>query len=190
MSTSDYPLSTGTDWQGSYSFLPPGEHGIFSQTYDQPGNSQSQTQPRSAATDSNLDIEVKVEAHSPHDHRRSLDPLGLRQQKQPSPIPEQVEPQGDDYAQKAAETVQDESLLSTGASGMSVDSNPLNSISSGGQAPETGASQGGNEVDLIPKDEDDDVIDDEDMLEEGDVAPQPQTAAERTAARRKMKRFR
>jgi hypothetical protein len=58
-----------------------------------------------------------------------------------------------------------------------------------------GASGQDNEGQAGVKDEDDDILDDEEMLEgegegEGDAPPQPQTAAERTAQRRKMKRFR
>ncbi len=57
--------------------------------------------------------------------------------------------------------------------------------------PEITTGHPGNEEQGGVKDEDEEVLDDEEMAEgEGDVPSQPQTAAERTAQRRKMKRFR
>lgn len=183
----DTPLSTQPDWHGQYSFLPPGEN-IFPQSYDHVTSSgdNNQAQPRSAAVDGGLDIEVKNEGLS---HRRSLDPLGLRQQKPPTPIQDQSQSHGEAFAQKAAESVHEESLLSSDTPGLSLTSNPLSSVSSAGQGPDMSSNHGSG--DILGKEEDEDVIDDEDMVEgEGDVTAQPQTAAERTAQRRKMKRFR
>lgn len=199
------PLSTQSDWQGQYSFLPPGENSIFSQSYEhvtgsaEQADSHAQGQPRSTLTSNNpLDIEnMKSETSpvnnstSPLRHRRSLDPLGLRQQKAPSPIQEQPEPQDEQYAQKPTESIPEESLVSTETPGMSIGSNPLSSISSAGQGSELPASHHDNESAI--KDEDDEILEDEEMLEgdgDGDAPSQPQTAAERTAQRRKMKRFR
>jgi hypothetical protein len=197
------PLSTQSDWQGQYSsFLPPGDTSIFSQPYDHVASStehsESQGQPRSATASSNpLDIEnmksETVSLGSPLSHRRSLDPLGLRQPKATSPIQEQPEESGEQYSQKPAESVPDESLASTETPGMSLGSNPLSSVSSTGQTSEIPASH--QEHDGLPaiKDEDEEVLEDEEMIEgdgEGDTPSQPQTAAERTAQRRKMKRFR
>jgi hypothetical protein len=80
---------------------------------------------------------------------------------------------------------------------MSIESNPLSSISSARLGVDMGAEHQDIEGQAGVKDEDDEILDDEEMLEgegegegEGDVPPQPQTAAERTAQRRKMKRFR
>lgn len=200
----DAPLSTQPDWQGQqYSFLPPGESTIFAQsTYDHVANSngtsQSPAKPRSADTNPDaMDIEPKTEStpplNSPLGHRRnSLDPLGLRR-KQPSPIPEQQEPQGEYYSHKTSDSVKEESLNSADTPGlsMSLGSNPLSSVSSAGQGSDLPPSQSGNEDQLNKQDEDDEVIDDDDLIDgEGEGTGQPQTAAERTAARRKMKRFR
>lgn len=187
----DTPLSTQPDWHGQYSFLPPGEN-IFPQSYDHVTNTteSAQSQPRSTAADSTLDINIKTESHASLNHRRSLDPLGLRQHRQPTPIQEHPQPHGEAYAQKAAESVQEESLMSSDTPGLSLTSNPLSSVSSTGQGPDMSSNHpGGGDVNL--KEEDEDVIDDDDMIEgEGEAATQPQTAAERTAQRRKMKRFR
>jgi hypothetical protein len=196
------PLSTQSDWQGQYAFLPPGDNSIFSQSYDHVASStetrESQAQPRSATTSTNpLDIEnmksETVSLGSPLSHRRSLDPLGLRQPKAVSPIPEQPETQGEQYVQKPAESVPDESLASTETPGISVGSNPLSSVSSTGQGSEIPSAHQENDGQVAVKDEEDDILDDEEMLEadgDGEAPAQPQTAAERTAQRRKMKRFR
>lgn len=206
------PLSTQPDWQGQYSFLAPGESSIFSPPYDhvtgspEQAGSQARTQSHSRpshASSNPVDIDnlksepSPLDTSSPIRHRRSLDPLGLRQQRGPSPIQEQPEPQDEHYSQKASESIPEESLVSTETPGMSIESNPLSSISSTGQGVDMGAEHQDLEGQAGVKDEDDEILDDEEMLEgegegegEGDVPPQPQTAAERTAQRRKMKRFR
>lgn len=189
--SNNFDTVTQSDWQGQYSFLPPGDNTIFSQSYEHvtsaTDNSGSQAQPRSVAASS----EVPKSENSPLGHR--LDPLGLRQPKQPSPIPEQPENQGEQYPPKAAELAHEESSTSTETPGMSLGSNPLSSVSSAGQGSETGPSHSGNEGQTVVKEEDEEVIEDEEMVEgegDGEVQTQPQTAAERTAQRRKMKRFR
>ncbi|KAK4645831.1 hypothetical protein QC761_204990 [Podospora bellae-mahoneyi] len=195
--SNSYDAVTQSDWQGQYSFLPPGDNNIFSQSYEHVTGSadhaDSQAQPRSVAAPSNaLDIEAPKRESPPLGHHR-LDPLGLRQPKQPSPIPEQPGNQGEQYAQKATESAHEEPLASTETPGMSLGSNPLSSVSSTGQGPEVGPGQPGNESQTVIKEEDEEVLEDEEMIEgdvDGDAQPQPQTAAERTAQRRKMKRFR
>lgn len=199
------PLSTQPDWSGQYSsFLPSGDASIFSQPYDHVVAStehlEPQVQTRSVTASSNpLDIEnmksETVSLGSPlSHHRQSLDPLGLRQPKAASPIQENAEEHGERYSQKLGESVPDESLVSTETPGMSLGSNPLSSVSSTGQT-SSEIPTGHQEPDVLAaiKDEDEDVLDDDEMIEgdgEGNAPSQPQTAAERTAQRRKMKRFR
>jgi hypothetical protein len=149
-------------------------------------NAEAQAQPRTVTTSG----EAPKPDKSPLGHR--IDPLGLRQPKQPSPIPEQPENQADQYAPKT-EPGHDESLVSTETASLSLGSNPLSSVSSAGQGSETGPSLSGNEGQTVIKEDDDEVVEDEEMIEgeaDGEMQPQPQTAAERTAQRRKMKRFR
>lgn len=197
------PLSTQSDWQGQYSsFLPPGDTSIFSQPYEHVGSSaehsDSQAQPRPGTASNNpLDVEnmksETVTMGSPLAHRRSLDPLGLRQPKPASPIQEHPEEQGKQYPQKHEESAQDDSLASTETPGMSLGSNPLSSVSSTGHTSDIPASHQENDAQAAIKDEEEEVLDDEEMLEgdgDGEVPSHPQTAAERTAQRRKMKRFR
>jgi hypothetical protein len=192
--SNNFDAVTQSDWQGQYSFLPPGDGTIFSQPYEHvtssAENAETHSRPRTVAGSG----ELPKRESSPLSHR--LDPLGLRKPKQPSPIPEQPETQGDQYAPKAAESAHEESLVSTETQSISLGSNPLSSVSSAGQGSETATSQPGNDGQAAVKDEDEEVVlEDEEMIEaeaegEGEAQPQPQTAAERTAQRRKMKRFR
>jgi hypothetical protein len=192
-------IPTQPDWQGQYSYLPQGEGNAFSQVYDQkqehnhvsPGSSQ----PRSvtARGQGQPDLQAKDDAGSESSRRRSLDHLGTRQARRPSPIPEQDEVHGDGYTVKTSEPPShDEPRLSTGPPSLSVGSNPLSSVSSAGQASEllptpTDESTTQHKDD---EDEDDDLVDDEMLDCDPEQLGRPQTAAERAAARRKMKRFR
>lgn len=194
----DAPLSTQSDWQGQqYSYLPPGDSSIYSQSYEHgqaPHNSAgSQAQPRSA-TDANgaMDIDTKSERNtlSPQlTQRRSEDQSGLRTQKQLSPNAEHpVEGQGDmDAAKAAAESTKEGSVTSAGTTAMSMGSNAMSSASSAGQSSDMGPIRAD---DHVKQEDDDDLLDDDDMDGEGDGITAEMTPAERTAARRKMKRFR
>lgn len=193
----DAPLSTQSDWQGQqYSFLPPGDH-PYAQSYGHGqtsnGSARSQAQPRSAADASMvMDIDAKSDSNTmspPLSQRRSDDPLGLRTQRQPSPIPEQSENQGEMYAQKAAESTHEGSVASADNSRMSLGPNQVSSVSSTGPGSELSPTKARSDDQPCKQEDDDDLIDDDDMDGEGD-GTQDMTPAERTAARRKMKRFR
>lgn len=186
----DTPLSTQPGWQGQYSYLGQSESSVF--PFEQSHGTQEPSQPRSV-TDSGvdpLDAQVKREQGSPVVQRPSFDPLGLRKGNLPSPITEQPEVHGEQYTTKAGGSIHDESCVSTGTPHLSMGSNPLNSVSPAGMGSDhlaRRASQDGSLV--VLKEEDEEVMDDDEMVE-GDVGHIPLTAAERTAARRKMKRFR
>ncbi|KAL2157224.1 hypothetical protein VTH06DRAFT_6360 [Thermothelomyces fergusii] len=214
--SNDFDTVTQSDWQGQYSFLPPGENTIFPPPYEHVAssteNAESPAQPRTVASSS----EAPKAKGSPLGQR--LDPLGLRQTKQPSPIPEQPENQEEQCPSKASGLTHEESTSSTETRGVSLGSNPLSSVSSAsGQGSEVGGpNQTGNEgqpATAKEEDEEEEVMEDEEMAEgreggeageggqggqgeqgerEGTEAQpqQSQTAAERTAQRRKMKRFR
>ncbi|KUI71335.1 Homeobox-leucine zipper protein HDG11 [Cytospora mali] len=197
----DTPLSTQSEWHGQqYSFIPPGENPIYAQSYSHGtssnGHSESRTRPRSAIdAGSVMDVEPKSETStlSPSlGQRRSIETMGLRQQREQSPTAEQSSVQGDPYAaQKAAESTNEGSVASTDTRGMSLGSNPVSSVSSAGQGPELPPSHSGNDEQPSKQEDDDEVIDEYDMAEgDGEAALQQMTPAERTAARRKMKRFR
>lgn len=175
MSNLASPLTTQPGWQGHYSFLPPGETNIFGQPLEQTSSNAS-AERRPASTDNVRGTEQpKTSPVVPAiSHSRSMDPLGLRAPKEESPAQEQSEPRGEPYGVKS------ESALE-GPLPSIVASPPLES--------DAVDNRNGNEDLALGKDEDDDVLDDEDDMMEGEDG-RPQTAAERTAARRKMKRFR
>ncbi|KAI0381804.1 hypothetical protein F5Y04DRAFT_60294 [Hypomontagnella monticulosa] len=198
MSSYDSHLSTQPDWQGQYSFLPPGESNIFTQPFEQVSGSSSnndissQQRPSSAhnSTLDNTNQATQSSLESPMSHHRILDPLGLRQPKAESPAQEPSDSQGAAYAIKA-ESAHEESLASTDPQALPLGPNAIGSTSSTAQGQETASGPAGNDDSILGKDEDDEVLDDDEMVEgEGEASTVPQTAAERTAARRKMKRFR
>jgi len=207
MSNYDGSLSTQPDWQGHYSFLPPGEGGIFGQPFEQVTNStddnDAASQPRSSNTrDNNLDTHGQASSSalsSPTSHHRALDPLGLRQPKAEPTTQEEPDIPGTGYTVKVG-AIHEEPLASSEAPHARLEANPPIPAPSTEQNPRGRLSIGGNEEMIVEKDEDDEVVDDDDMVEgdgdgdgEGggeDTPNHPQTAAERTAARRKMKRFR
>ncbi|KAI1819826.1 hypothetical protein F4861DRAFT_543557 [Xylaria intraflava] len=204
MSGYDSSLSTQPDWQSPYSYLPPGDSSIFVQPFEQVSGSSNDNgvapqQRSSSAQNSNLDAHGQTSSRSlgsPRSHR-VLDPLGLRQPKAEPTTQEQPGISGDSYTIKT-ETPNDEPSLSTEATQLALQHTPPVSVPLTERNPDVSASVGGNEKTVVGKEEDE-VIDDDDMIEgEGDGGcdgedehpSQPQTAAERTAARRKMKRFR
>lgn len=183
----DAPLSTQPDWQGQqYSFLPTGHNSLYpTQSYENGGqhppneNVGSPAEPRSAtgANGSIMDVDSKQE------------PSALRQphngagHTQPSPMAEQAENDGDVYARKAAGSVNEGSVGS--AENRGVVSNPVSSASS-----DTPISQSRTDDQVCKQEDEEDLIDDDDMDGDGEGSTHEMTAAERTAARRKMKRFR
>ncbi|KAF2969339.1 hypothetical protein GQX73_g4220 [Xylaria multiplex] len=206
MSSYDGSLSTQPDWQGHYSFLPPGESSIFGQSFEQVPSSNNDNdvasqQRSSSIQNSNLDVHGQTSSSSlssPSNHNRVLDPLGLRQPKTEPTTQEQPGVSGTAYTIKT-EPIHEEPLTSTEATQLTIESNTPSSIPSAKQDPHQTLNAGSNEDTLVGKEEDEEVVDDDDMIEgdgdgEGDgedeTPSQPQTAAERTAARRKMKRFR
>ncbi|KAJ2982566.1 hypothetical protein NUW58_g6415 [Xylaria curta] len=206
MSSYDGSLSTQPDWQGHYSFLPPVESSIFGQSFEQAASASNENEAASqnrssSAQNNNSDAHGQASPNTlspPTGHHRIADPLGLRQPKAEPTTQEQPGISDVSYAIKA-ETVHEEPLTSTEAAQQAIESNPPTSVPSAEQNPHAGLSVGGNEEIIIGKEEDEEVADDDDMIEgdgeiegecDDEMPNQPQTAAERTAARRKMKRFR
>lgn len=171
----DAPLSTQPDWQGQqYSFLPPGENPTYPQTYGhgQPasGSVGGQAEPRTAADASGaMDLDAKSDANS-------LSPA-LSQRQQPSPNADKAQNQGELYAAKAAESASEAPAVPADAKAAR-----NRSASSPGERR--------SEDQVCKQEEEDDVIDDDDMDGDVDGITAEMTPAERTAARRKMKRFR
>ncbi|KAK7953343.1 Homeobox domain-containing protein [Apiospora saccharicola] len=190
MSNFDSSLTTQPEWQGHYSFLPPGESNLFTQPFEQGSGSNSnetsaaqQQRPANVHTTALSTQPTQDTPGSPHGHGRSLDPLGLRAPKVESPTQESSDPRIAPSYRVKAEPARDGS---TEASMLTHE--PAATSPSGTQ----GHGEGAGDDDLsLGKEEDDDVLDDDEM-DDGEADPNapPQTAAERTAARRKMKRFR
>jgi hypothetical protein len=185
----DSSLSNHPTWQGQYSYLVQSGGNVLPQGFEEDHEVETPSQPRTATLQS--DVSVKQEQSSPLLQRRSLDPMGLRQARHPSPILEQDEAHSDTYSVKHVDSVTEESLGFTGARSLSMGSNALSSVSSAEQGPDTTTSTTGvDDSNLLQKEEDDDDVLDDDMMD-ADIEPNSsQTPAERAAARRKMKRFR
>lgn len=195
----DAPLSTQSEWHGQpYSFIPPGGNPIYAQSCSHGtasnGHSAPQAQPRSVAdTGGAMDIEPKTKTRAlspPSSQRRSAGDLGSRQRKQQSPAAGTSAAQGEPYSRKAAEPINKDPVASSDTPGMPLGSNTVSSVSAG-QGPELPHSHLGNDGQSSKQEDDDEVIEEYDMTEgDGEAALQQMTPAERTAARRKMKRFR
>ena len=177
------PLSTQLDWREQYSSYPlEGENSLLQASFEQSANSN--------VSDNSL-AQEQSRVRTPLEHRHSLELL--RQEPQPVPIIERPEsaPPGD-CGNQTGNATRDDSLVSTESTALSLGSlgsNPLSSASSGPAQQGTIASNEGETSNVELKEEEDEDDDDDDMLdiEEGGA---PQTAAERRAERRKMKRFR
>lgn len=190
----DTPLSTQSDWQGQYSYLPPNESNIFSQPFESSNDGAETSRQRSATNGTSsgpADMNSKGSV-SPIDQKKALDPLGIRSAKPPTPTTENSETQHPDpFAHKPAESAPEESLGTADAPSLPMPANALHTVSSTGQPQDAQAMP---PINVEVKDDEDEILDDEEMAGAGvdgaDGTSQPQTAAERTAQRRKMKRFR
>jgi hypothetical protein len=178
------PLSTQPDWREQYSgFSLSVENGLLQPPFEQ-------------TTSSNVADNTREQDQSGSrpqlEHRHSLVPL--HQEGQPTAIINRPGSAPRDCSNQVNNTTHDESLVSpesTAISLSSLGSNPLSSALSPPTQQGTLANSdtGNNEGDV--KDEDDEFEDDDEMLEpEPEEGAAPQTAAERRAERRKMKRFR
>lgn len=173
------PLSTQPDWREQYSPFPlTGENVLLQPSFEQSATSN---------VADNSQAQQQTRARPPLEHRHSLGPL--RQEPQPTPIIERPDSAPGDCGNQANNNTRDDSLVSTESTALSLGSNPLSSASSAPVQQGTIANNEGESTNVELKEEDDEDDDDDDMLdiEEGSV---PQTAAERRAERRKMKRFR
>jgi hypothetical protein len=179
------PLPTQPDWREQYSPFPlPGENGLLQPPFE---STTSSSIPDNTQNQQGGGSRPQLE------HRHSLGPL--RQDPQPPPAIERPDSAPVDCSSQTNNTIRDESLVSTESTALSlgsIGSNPLSSASSAPPQQGTLANNedGDNQVEL--KDEEDDEDDDDDMLDPEEVGGStvPQTAAERRAERRKMKRFR
>ncbi|KAF7554739.1 hypothetical protein G7046_g6736 [Stylonectria norvegica] len=183
--------SAQSDWQGQYSYLPQGEPTIFPQSFEQNTNGSKAPQPLPVIESGNdrSAVPVKDEPSSPLGNH-SLDSLSLKSSKQVSPIPTGLGILDSRPTVNVIGPAQEESLVSTEAFRRSPGSATLSTVSSIGPGSDMVAGQARRgDKSVSPRDEDEEDFDDDEMVDaEGDHCTL--TAAERTAARRKMKRFR
>ncbi|PQE16727.1 homeobox domain-containing protein [Rutstroemia sp. NJR-2017a BBW] len=174
------------DWREQYStYQVSGENGLLHQNYEQSTSStlaNNENQHRS---------QQQPSTRPPLEHRHTLGPI--RQETEATPVIERPDSAPGDCGQPASNAIRNDSLVSTESTALSLGSIASNPLSSASNAP---VQQGGlvsedGDALLDPKEEDDDDEDDDEMLDAEDGASgTPQTAAERRAERRKMKRFR
>ncbi|KAK6064336.1 Homeobox-leucine zipper protein HDG11 [Seiridium cupressi] len=196
MSNFEGPLSSQPEWQGHYSYLPPGEPNIFAQPFQQVSGPNASNNAATVPPPSSVPNAVEASnqsgpgaAKSPVTQSHPIDPQGLRAPKVESPVNEGAESPVVANGIKT-ESIQEESSESVAPAGPT----NLNALGSTEQGQEISHVQSGHDDAVLSKEEDDDIVDDDEMLDvEGDGEVdmnRPMTAAERTAARRKMKRFR
>jgi len=167
------PLPPQPDWREQYSTFPlPGENGLLQPSFEQPATSDVSDKNREQQPDARPTLE----------HRHSLGLL--RKETQTTPVierPDSAPPAGD--SAPSNNSTRDDSLVSANSTALSLGSNPLSSVSSAPtQQSTTTNKEGESEGDIK---EEDDMLD----VEQEDGAP-AQTAEQRRAERRKMKRFR
>jgi hypothetical protein len=175
------PLPTQPDWREQYSgFSLPGDNGLLQPPFEQATSSNVADNPQD---------QHQSGSRPQLEHRHSLGPL--RQEGQPAAIIERPDSAPVDCSHQVNNPTRDDSLVSTESTSISLGSNPLSSASSAPtqQGTLTNNEGGGNDGEV--KDEEDELEDDDEMLDpEPEEGAAPQTAAERRAERRKMKRFR
>lgn len=171
-------LATQPDWREQYSpFTLSGESGVLQPSFEQSnsadvgGHDRGQQQ---SATQSHLEPQQNFDA--------------VQQDTQPSTLNEHLEVTSVGSDGQINNQIHDGSLVSAESRSLSLGS-LANPASNAPQQTSMVANDEGAVSQLDLKDEDDDLDDDE-MLDAEDGAIAPQTAAERRAERRKMKRFR
>jgi len=171
------------DWREQYSPFPlPGENGLLQPSFEQQSSSTNVPDSHSQSGSARPQLE----------HRHSIGPL--RKDSQSTPKIERPDSAPADSGLQNNSSLRNDSLVSTDTAALSLSSLGSNPLSSASSAPTqqgtlTNIEEGETQPEL--KDEDDEDDDDDEMLdaEEGSSTV-PQTAAERRAERRKMKRFR
>lgn len=175
------PLPPQPDWREQYSaFSLSGESGVLQPSFGQHSSSDSVGKNR----------ELQPTTRPTLEHRHSLGPL--RKDHEPVPAierPDSAPPVGDSTVSNST-APRDDSLVSPKSTTLSLGSNPLSSVPNAPtQQGATTNKEGEAEGDI--KEEDDDLDDDDDMLDaETEEGAPAQTAEQRRAERRKMKRFR
>lgn len=126
------------------------------------------------------------------EQRHSFEPLALRSENQTSQGVNRAGSAPDDCEKAAVTRNHTNSIASPNSTELSLSSEKPSALSLAplmGEAGSIGQENDNEQIDFKEEDLDDDDDDDDDMLDVEDGS-NPQTAAERRAERRKMKRFR
>ncbi|KAM0332992.1 hypothetical protein ACHAQA_001649 [Verticillium albo-atrum] len=186
----DAPLSTQPDWQGQYSYLAP-DSNIFSQSYEAGNDNADPSQPRSTAGgQGQLNASGKLEAIQPEARQNSQESLTSAVKPSSPSLEQPAQQQSVNLTPKAEAPAQEVSSPGLDTAAFPMVSTLSSSAAPTGPESEISPIHAADEDAAILKEEDDDVFDDDDMDGDENPSGQPQTAAERTAQRRKMKRFR
>lgn len=180
-------FSTQPEWHGDYTYSQQTEEVGFAHPFDRNSHGLPQLRDLPSATndkDPHSLERVKEEERSPDSPHVSRDPVHSTSRHMSTSLG----PQPQHYREPldSSETLRDTVHAGQG-SGVNVsgDEADLQFQNRGSSLPTT------DERFPALKEEDEDAIDEDEVLDgEGDQPQHPQTAAERTAARRKMKRFR
>ncbi|KAG0648439.1 Homeobox HD-10 [Hyphodiscus hymeniophilus] len=175
------PLSTQPDWREQFPSFPiNGGNGLLQPSF----------QDLTSTSIANNHVHQLGRARPPLEHRHSLG--RLKQEPPPDLTVERPDSAPGDCGSQANNTTRDDSFVSPESTALSLGSlvsNPLSSASSAPVQQGTAVNDEGRNINVEVKEEDDEDEDEDDMLDMEDGAA-PQTAAERRAERRKMKRFR
>ena len=186
-------LSTHQEWSGQYSYLPQEESAVFGPPFDQHHDPAAPSRsPRTvAAVPASIDAVLK-RGTSPVSEQARRDVKPNTVGKAASAESGHITAEDEMYTVKRPDQVQDGSTTSADTPAMSMGSTHLSSVSSTGHNLEPQSSQIlANDKGEGLQDDEEEMAEDDDMIDiEGDQPSRPMTAAERTAARRKMKRFR
>lgn len=174
-------LQTQQDWREQYSsFSPPAESGLLQPNFGHAASSNdSNSHPN----------ELQDGARPPLEQRQNLGSLELQQDAPAVLTEDRPGSAPGDYEHSLDHSIRDDSHVSTDSTALSLASNPLSSVSSAPMHPGTDSSNGEEATShshVKVEEEDDEEVDEILEADEG----LPQTAAERRAERRKMKRFR
>ncbi|CZT46224.1 related to homeoprotein [Rhynchosporium secalis] len=178
------PLPAQPDWREQFTaFSLPGDNSPLQPSFDQSSTSN--------LTNSNPN-QLSGSERPALEHRHSL---GLSTQNtHPSPTIDRPDSAPGDRSHPEDNQTRNDSLVSTESAALSLGSLGSNPLSSASSAPLQQGALSNNDManeEGDVKDEDDELDDDDDMLDiELEEGAPPQTAAERRAERRKMKRFR
>ncbi|KAH6611204.1 hypothetical protein Trco_001224 [Trichoderma cornu-damae] len=186
----DTSLPTQPDWQGQYPYLPQPTGSVYSHSSESNHASSGVAQPHPVVGEGeNLRLEAHADRQAalPPSSRQNIYRVGTEDPGHPSRAAELSKRKEESRSMKTASLLLDECLAPARAAPRpSAPSNHASSASAMAKGDRFGPE---DQPAVVSKDDADDALIDEEMVEE-EADSLLQTTAERVAARRKMKRFR